>query len=182
MGLERLSLKGRFQRVRRGLRRHIEWLFVYLDLDRSISHGLWQCLGVDYRFDRAGESKRVLNITNLLNVETVLARSRGQEDTGDSGSFIRGMTMAEDGSMVLVGYTYGAWDGVNAGETDLAALRLDTNGTEIWRYQVSCFRTVSPFTVLARRAYTYPISPREVWTVCLLNSQQALPFCASSSV
>ncbi|CAN0483185.1 unnamed protein product, partial [Scytosiphon promiscuus] len=43
--------------------------------------------------------------------------------------------MAEDGSVVVVGYTYGDWDGVNAGGADFAALRLDANGTEIWRYQ-----------------------------------------------
>ncbi|CAM9975026.1 unnamed protein product, partial [Scytosiphon promiscuus] len=58
-----------------------------------------------------------------------------EDGTADEGSFIRGMTMAEDGSVVVVGYTYGDWDGVNAGGADFAALRLDANGTEIWRYQ-----------------------------------------------
>jgi len=45
--------------------------------------------------------------------------------------------MAEDGSVVAVGETYGSWDGVNAGFDDFAAVRLDASGDEIWRYQVN---------------------------------------------
>ncbi len=47
-----------------------------------------------------------------------------------------GVAMAEDGSVICVGYTYGSWDGLLNGERDFAAFRLDGNGEEIWRYQV----------------------------------------------
>lgn len=46
--------------------------------------------------------------------------------------------MAEDGSVICVGYTYGSWDGPLSGERDFAAFRLDGDGKEIWRYQVGC--------------------------------------------
>lgn len=51
-----------------------------------------------------------------------------------------GIAMAEDGSVICVGTTYGSWDGPNQGGGDIAAFRLDGNGEEIWRYQVGYFR------------------------------------------
>lgn len=52
-----------------------------------------------------------------------------------------GIAMAEDGSVVAVGQTWGNWDGVNpnAGGADFAAFRLSASGEEIWRYQVNIF-------------------------------------------
>lgn len=51
--------------------------------------------------------------------------------------------MADDGWAVVVGFTNGDWDGVNAGQMDFAAFRLDADGTEIWRYQVRLCRWFS---------------------------------------
>lgn len=42
----------------------------------------------------------------------------------------------EDEGVVFVGLTYGAWIGDNAGESDFAAVKLDSEGVEVWRYQV----------------------------------------------
>lgn len=59
----------------------------------------------------------------------------GQDGTTESDE-IRGIAMAEDGSVVAVGRTAGDWDGTNAGSDDFAAIRLGPDGEEIWRYQV----------------------------------------------
>lgn len=44
--------------------------------------------------------------------------------------------MSEDGSVVMVGYTLGDWDGTSAGGADFAAAKLDAEGKEVWRWQV----------------------------------------------
>jgi len=62
--------------------------------------------------------------------------------------------MAEDGSVVAVGETYGSWDGLNAGFDDFAAVRLDASGDEIWRYQVNL--TLKCY-LLARMAATFAL-------------------------
>lgn len=40
--------------------------------------------------------------------------------------------------MVLAGYTYGNWSGVNSGgdKGDFAVVMLDADGLELWRWQV----------------------------------------------
>lgn len=45
--------------------------------------------------------------------------------------------MAEDGSVVLVGHTSGNWAGENSGKHDFAATKVDRDGVELWRWQVS---------------------------------------------
>lgn len=37
---------------------------------------------------------------------------------------------------MLAGETYGNWGGDNAGAADFAAVKLDSDGVEVWRYQV----------------------------------------------
>ena len=39
--------------------------------------------------------------------------------------------------MYLVGDTFGNWSGVNEGARDFAAVKLDANGSELWRWQVN---------------------------------------------
>jgi IPT/TIG domain len=41
-----------------------------------------------------------------------------------------------DSSIVIVGYTSGAVVGSNAGGTDIFAIKLNSSGSELWRYQV----------------------------------------------
>ncbi len=50
--------------------------------------------------------------------------------------YSRGATARSDGSVVLVGATTGAWDGVMTGISDFAAVALDEDGLELWRWQV----------------------------------------------
>lgn len=38
----------------------------------------------------------------------------------------------------MAGHTAGDWDEVNAGEEDFAAVKLDQDGLELWRWQVRC--------------------------------------------
>lgn len=41
-----------------------------------------------------------------------------------------------DGSIVLAGWTDGDWEGELVGTLDFAALALDEDGAELWRWQV----------------------------------------------
>lgn len=47
------------------------------------------------------------------------------------------MAVLDDGSILLSGFTADSFAGKNIGSYDVAAIKLDANGNEIWRYQVS---------------------------------------------
>ena len=49
---------------------------------------------------------------------------------------LRAVAIQANGSIVLAGSTLGDWSGLNAGSDDFAALALDSEGQEIWRWQV----------------------------------------------
>ena len=42
----------------------------------------------------------------------------------------------DDGSVVLAGWTFGDWCRTSLGFADFAAIKLDANGSVIWRWQV----------------------------------------------
>lgn len=44
--------------------------------------------------------------------------------------------VGSNGSIYLAGFTAGDWAGSNAGLDDFAAAKLDSDGNEIWRWQV----------------------------------------------
>lgn len=45
--------------------------------------------------------------------------------------------MTPDGSIVLAGMAKGVWNGTHVGEySDFAAVKLDANGNEMWKWQV----------------------------------------------
>lgn len=48
-----------------------------------------------------------------------------------------GVVGGADGSATLVGYTEGAWNRTNHGNLDFAGAKLDSEGAEVWRWQVS---------------------------------------------
>ena len=58
-----------------------------------------------------------------------------QEGSAEFDSFL-GATTADNGSVVLVGVTYGNWSGTNQGGGDFAAVKLDADGFVSWRWQV----------------------------------------------
>lgn len=47
-----------------------------------------------------------------------------------------GVAILGDDSVVITGYTEGAIAETNAGGSDVCAVRLDADGTEVWRWQV----------------------------------------------
>lgn len=52
--------------------------------------------------------------------------------------FLHGSALDGDGSVVMVGLSYGNWTGTNLGDADLIAVKLDISDdiTETWRWQV----------------------------------------------
>lgn len=54
-----------------------------------------------------------------------------------------GILPLEDNSMVLTGRTSGVWGAVHYGDADFAAVKLDENQAELWRWQV--MREISIF-------------------------------------
>lgn len=48
----------------------------------------------------------------------------------------------EDDSVVLVGDTFGDWAAINIGAGDVAAVKIDSEGQELWRWQVSTRKRV----------------------------------------
>lgn len=61
-----------------------------------------------------------------------------------------------DGSVTLGGTSWGAWDATNFGSGDFAALKLDENGTEVYRWQVinpSCVSRLRQCTREVIRTY-----------------------------
>lgn len=54
--------------------------------------------------------------------------------------------MGHDGSVVLAGVTAGPWRGSHAGGAfDFAAVKLDSSGDEVWRWQVWWIGGIYPF-------------------------------------
>ena len=51
------------------------------------------------------------------------------------------VVVGNDGSVVVAGYTAGSWACANLGEVDFAAVKLDKDGKELWRWQVSRYAT-----------------------------------------
>ncbi|CAN0002449.1 unnamed protein product, partial [Sphacelaria rigidula] len=57
------------------------------------------------------------------------------QDGTAAQDYLYAASALENGSVLLVGSTGGKWDGLNAGGSDFAAVTLDADGTELWRWQ-----------------------------------------------
>ena len=68
----------------------------------------------------------------LLNISLVVAQQDGTEEA-DS---ISGGGRGDNGSVILVGSTWGDWEKSNQGGEDFAAVKLHTNGSILWKWQV----------------------------------------------
>lgn len=55
----------------------------------------------------------------------------------EGNDVFKGAAAESDGSVVLVGSTNGSWGSPNDGSYVFAAVKLDVNGSEAWRWQVS---------------------------------------------
>lgn len=60
----------------------------------------------------------------------------GQDGTSAADKLF-GAAILDDDSVVVTGYSEGDWAETNAGGSDFCAARLDANGSEMWRWQVS---------------------------------------------
>lgn len=58
-----------------------------------------------------------------------------QRGTSVDDSF-SSVAVASDGAVVLAGETSGGWSGAASGGVDFAAVKLDEDGVEVWRWQV----------------------------------------------
>lgn len=58
-----------------------------------------------------------------------------QEGT-TANEIISSAVMTSDENIVLSGVTWGDFDGMQIGSYDAAAVKLDADGKELWRYQV----------------------------------------------
>lgn len=59
----------------------------------------------------------------------------GQDGTNEFDA-ISAAVVGNDDSVVLAGYSSGNWSGILVGRADFAAVRLDADGNELWRWQV----------------------------------------------
>lgn len=83
-----------------------------------------------------------------MNPSISLVCNASQDGTAGA-DLVYGAAMNEDGSVVLTGETTGIWDETTSTITesttddivDFAAVKLDTDGTELWRWQVRLLRT-----------------------------------------
>lgn len=62
---------------------------------------------------------------------------------GSEGSdFLTDAAAVADGGVVVTGYYNGTWNGeTSSGETDFAAVKLDSDGDVVWRWQVNYKRS-----------------------------------------
>ena len=82
--------------------------------------------------------------TYRCNLEWCLYLSLPQDGTSED-DVIKGVPPGGDGSVILAGHTKGAWNGPNDGSNDFAAVKLDANGTVVWRWQVLRILRLQPW-------------------------------------
>lgn len=58
------------------------------------------------------------------------------QDGTSEDDILNDVVANSDGSTVLVGSTEGDWNATNAGSRDFAAVKLDEDGTVLWKWQV----------------------------------------------
>lgn len=58
------------------------------------------------------------------------------QDGTTGNDVVTAVTAERDGSVFLAGSTNGSWDGPNNGSYVFAAVKLNVNGIEVWRWQV----------------------------------------------
>lgn len=59
-----------------------------------------------------------------------------QDGASEDHDFARGVSAAADGSFFIADFTYGSWGATNVGRSDFCALKIDSEGEELWVWQV----------------------------------------------
>lgn len=62
-------------------------------------------------------------------------RGAHQDGTSEDDVFLGG-AKGDNGSVILVGSSYGDWDGSNKGGKDFVAVKLDADKNVLWKWQV----------------------------------------------
>lgn len=58
------------------------------------------------------------------------------QGSGTGSAYAHGLALEDDESLILAGYTSGYWSDANQGDFDFAAVKLDADFDEEWRWQV----------------------------------------------
>lgn len=84
------------------------------------------------------ESTYVLWIINFLDFFGNNGISPWSQEGSIGNDYLWGAAALEDGGVVVAGSTNGTWNGVTSlGEFDFVAVKLDSEGTMEWDWQVS---------------------------------------------
>lgn len=59
------------------------------------------------------------------------------QDGSNENDTVEALAISGNDSVVLVGHTKGNWNTTNAGYYDCVAIKLDTDGTMMWTWQVN---------------------------------------------
>lgn len=124
------------------------------ELVTSMGLGIVYCLVLLWQ-ERKVEGPATCLIRSFTHVETITTRRKvlscvseatllgtfspvvGQEGASIDIVASYASTARADGSIVLAGVTTGDWFGDVAGSADFAAVALDEDGQELWRWQVN---------------------------------------------
>ena len=58
------------------------------------------------------------------------------QDGTEEYDYIFAAAGADDGSVIIAGYTYGSYEDVNAGSSNFGAVKIDGDGNTVWKWQV----------------------------------------------
>lgn len=75
------------------------------------------------------------HVSLILSSRLAQPPSRAQGGTAFA-DVLSTVLVEEDGSVIVAGYTSGSWIEGNAGEEDYLVVKLDSDGNEIWVWQV----------------------------------------------
>ena len=87
----------------------------------------------------AGSHPKIVYVAirlSLLIVQFGMCSATRQDGTGLNDTFKAAAASGGDGSVILAGSSSGNWSGVTLGEMDFIAIKLDSDGNEMWRWQV----------------------------------------------
>lgn len=76
------------------------------------------------------------------------------QDGSDEVDEMLGVAAGLDNTMILGGYTFGNWTVTNQGGEDFSAAKLDSDGEQMWQYQVKMFASVVLYPMVTPRAAT----------------------------
>lgn len=71
-----------------------------------------------------------------MNMSLFLSLPIFVQDGTERTDYFTCAAVGEDGSVVLAGESAGSWNGLKKGSLDFIAIKIDSEGEEMWRWQV----------------------------------------------